>query len=176
MIGSGPQSKLGAGAAPAGDEVPAGNFFNFGDGPCLDPLLPIIRRRGPASCEGSPNEAGFQGCEDSEKESNPNPRLGTLSSPLTTGFCGVVKATGAAGAVAAFVLRRGCCRADSKARLSLCADSSPFRAFAALTTEGAVLYGRLGSGSRRSRGDERDAICVVFNFFSRDVSRTTCSA
>jgi len=138
-MGSGPQSKLGAGE-PDGEGLLAGNFFNFGEGPCREP--PIIRRLGPRSCRGdSSKEAGFQGSSDAEKESNPYPRLGVvLSSLIPNDFCGVAKARGGAGALSAFVFRRGCCRADNNARLSLCADTSPFRALAAFTTtDGAVL-------------------------------------
>lgn len=147
-VGSGPQSKVGA-VTPAGDGPLVGSFFNFGEGPCREP--PIMRRLGPRSCDGdSSNEAGFQGCGDSGNESNPNPRPGVEPSSLMPGdFCGVAKARGAAGALAAFVLRRGCCRADSSARFNRWADTSPFKAFAAFTTtDGAVLYGRLGSGRR----------------------------
>lgn len=168
--GSGPQSKLGVGD---GEGLVAGSFFNFGEGPCREEP-PIIRRLGPRSCRGdSSKEVGFQGSVGSENESNPKLRLGVVLSSLTSrGFCGVEKAIGAAGALTALVFRRGCCRAESNARLSLWADTSPFKALAALiTTEGAVLYGRLGSGKRWSRGLERDAICEVLSFFIRKVIR-----
>jgi len=135
--GSGPQSNAGAGE-PDGDGLPVGSFFNFGEGPCREP--PIIRRLGPRSWDGdTSNEAEFHGCGDSGNV--PNPRLGVVLSCLkSSAFCGVVKAKGAAGALTALVLRSGCCRTDSSAFFSLCADTSPLRAFAALTTtDGAVL-------------------------------------
>jgi|SRR5882762_442931 hypothetical protein len=107
IIGSVPQSKGGAGGLGTEvEKIPEfGLLFPF-----VVPRLPA-RRRIPISCGAPSNAPGLNASDcavsEVEKGFKSNPRLG-LCGPALTSFVGVVNASGAAGAVVAFLFSRGC--------------------------------------------------------------------
>lgn len=184
-------------------EVAAGVWLNVGSGPQLnaggvggDAVLPEVLFSGTDWCflTVAPAPRRPDGGVDGWKLSSGSVQLGTVGSgvpgnngPVEAGkpkpdgsaFCGVLNATGGAGATAALVLRSGSLRTDNSARFSLWAERSAFRAAAVvIATWGVTLYGRRETGSgRRGSRDEVNAFigAVTLSLEIREVSLLTSS-
>lgn len=172
-MGRGPQSKLGGEACtvPDADGLLVGVRFNFADAECLLPP----RRCGPRSFDGRGVQVGCccDGGEGEGDDGSVRRSPGLHGSAFTTGFWGVLNATGAASAMVALLFRSGSWRTEINARFSLAAIISPFNALATLNaTAGDSLLGRRRSGKRLSRaGEDMDTRAKeVLSFLTRAVS------